>query len=71
VTFSNNITKLGLEYAIYSFLNGFGDSKERNAVRMIVDNTYKANIANDFGIAVDLKLNDDEVSPFQTGLLNA
>jgi len=68
VTFSSNITKLGLDYAIYSFLNGFGDSKERNAVRMIVDNTYKANIANDFGIQVDLKLNDDETSPFQLGL---
>jgi hypothetical protein len=54
---------LGIEYAIYSFLNSFGDTKERNAVRMIVDNTYKANIANDFGIAVDLRLNEDEVNP--------
>ena len=63
VTFSKNIIKLGIEYAIYSFLNSFGDTKERNAVRMIVDNTYKANIANDFGIAVDLRLNEDEVNP--------
>jgi hypothetical protein len=53
VTFSNNIKKLGLDYAIYSFLNGFGDMKERNAVRVIVENTYKANIAQDFGIKVD------------------
>jgi hypothetical protein len=30
---------------------------------MIVDNTYKANIAHDFGIAVDLHLNEDEVNP--------
>ena len=63
VTFSKNIIKLGIEYAIYSFLNSFGDTKERNAVRMIVDNTYKANIAHDFGIAVDLRLNEDEVNP--------
>lgn len=63
VTFSKNIIKLGIEYAIYSFLNSFGDTKERNAVRMIVDNTYKANIAHDFGIAVDLHLNEDEVNP--------
>ena len=53
VTFSNNIHKLGLDYAIYSFLNGFGDMKERNAVRVIVENTYKANIAQDFGIEVN------------------
>ena len=36
------INKLGIDYAIYSFLNGFGDTKERNAVRMIVENTYFA-----------------------------
>jgi hypothetical protein len=52
VTFSNNIHKLGLDYAIYSFLNGFGDAKERNAVRVIVENTYKSNIAQDFGLEV-------------------
>lgn len=63
VTFAKNIGKLGIEYAIYSFLNSFGDLKERNAVRMIVDNTYKANIASDFGIAVDLRLNSDETNP--------
>ena len=63
VTFTQHINKLGIDYAIYSFLNGFGDTKERNAVRMIVENTYKANIAHDFGIAVDLKLNADEVNP--------
>ena len=70
VVFSNNIKTLGLDYAIYSFLNGFGDSKERNAVRMIVENTYKANIANDFGIQVDLRLNSDEVNPLE-GAFNA
>lgn len=53
VTFSKNIGKLGLDYAIYSFLNGFSDMKERNAVRVIVENTWKANIAQDFGIKVD------------------
>ena len=63
VTFTQHINKLGIDYAIYSFLNGFGDTKERNAVRMIVENTYKANIAHDFGIAIDLKLNSDEVDP--------
>jgi hypothetical protein len=41
-----------LDYAIYSFLNGFGDAKERNAVRVIVENTYKSNIAQDFGLEV-------------------
>lgn len=53
VTFSKNIAKLGLDYAIYSFLNGFSDMKERNAVRVIVENTWKANIAQDFGVKVD------------------
>jgi hypothetical protein len=69
VTFANNIGKLGIDYAIYSFLNSFGDLKERNAVRMIVENTYKANIAHDFGIAVDLRLNEDESNPLEEASL--
>ena len=60
VVFQNNIEKLGLDYAIYSFLNGFGDMKERNAVRLIVENTYKANLAQDFGIKVEF-VDTDEV----------
>lgn len=69
VTFANNVGKLGIDYAIYSFLNSFGDLKERNAVRMIVENTYKANIAHDFGIAVDLRLNEDETNPLEGATL--
>jgi nitric oxide reductase NorQ protein/cobaltochelatase CobS len=60
VTFSRNVERLGLDYAMYSFLNGFNVGKERNAVRMTVENTYKVNIASDFGIKIDITFQPDE-----------
>ena len=52
VAFVNNARDLGLDYAIYSFINGFHES-ERNAVRLAVE-TSKANIAADLDQPVEV-----------------
>lgn len=52
VAFMSNASDLGLDYAIYSFLNGFHEG-ERNAVRLACE-TRKANIAADLGIQIDV-----------------
>ena len=49
--FVANTHSLGLDYAIYSYLNGFHES-ERNAVGLAIE-TRKANIAADFGLTLN------------------
>ena len=56
VAFMDNARSLGIDYAIYSYVNGFHES-ERNAVRLAVE-TAKANIAADLG-------QDTKVLPIQ------
>lgn len=50
VAFIENATRLGLDYAMYSYLNGFNE-QERSAVRLALE-TRKANIAADLGVTV-------------------
>ena len=50
VGFCTNVDNLGLDYAVYSYLNGFDEkSGERGAVKLVFD-TYKANIAQELGV---------------------
>ena len=49
VAFMENASNLGLDYAIYSFVNGFNDS-EKSAVRMNID-IFRANIESDLGVS--------------------
>lgn len=61
VAFMDNARNLGIDYAMYSYVNGFHES-ERNAVRLAVE-TAKANIAADLGQdVVTLPLQDDEAT---------
>ena len=70
VAFMENATELGIDYAVYSFLNGFHES-ERNAVRLAVE-TRKANIAADLGQDVEvLKQQPDEKVVFTSSLHKA
>ena len=52
VAFMENAQDLGIDYAIYSFLNGFHES-ERSAVRLAVE-TRKANLGKDLGQQIDV-----------------
>lgn len=54
-----NITNVGLEYAIQTYINGFADD-EKDAVELVFS-THLANIANDFGIVIKtIKQADEE-----------
>lgn len=50
MAFVKNIKNVSLDYAIKSYVNGFGDD-EREAVKLVMD-TAKAGIGRDFGIEV-------------------
>ena len=51
VGFITNVKNLGLDYAIYSYLNGFDEkSGERGAVKIVME-TYKSRIADELGVA--------------------
>ena len=65
VAFMENARNLGIDYAIYSYVNGFHES-ERNAVRLAVE-TAKANIAADLGQTTNILVaQDDETTDYTT-----
>jgi hypothetical protein len=59
VAFSENADELGLNYAIYSFLNGFSDS-ERGGVKLTLE-TYDYQLRSEFNPIPKPKLQPDEV----------
>jgi len=63
VGFVTNVNSLGLDYAMYSYLNGFDDkSGERGAVKLVMD-TYKSRIADELGVKTFVtSASADEVS---------
>lgn len=64
VAFYENISGLGLDFAITSYVNGF-DKNERSAVRMAIE-TIKFNIAKDMGLSLPV----EEVTDSTTEALN-
>lgn len=50
MAFVKNVQNISLDYAVKSYVNGFGDD-EREAVKLVMD-TAKAGIGRDFGIEV-------------------
>jgi nitric oxide reductase NorQ protein len=58
VAFTENARDLGLNYAIYSFLNGFVDV-ERGGVKLVLD-TYSYQLESDFDLNPNIALQPDE-----------
>lgn len=59
IAFIKNTENIGLDYAITSYVNGFLDD-EQEAVKLVMD-TAKHGIANDFGISIEVGVQNDEV----------